>query len=566
MIIGSTNAAHARIRIRSFNGAGETIYFKAADLDFSGVSGPVTMPKLYLCNPGESPPGSEKLFLRSTSNIVMAIFEQAAPSATPVEITYIHNNPWTGASSGGAFQSIRLRTDTTDRMLAADWTATWATSTHASRKGRATFNVYDTAIREAIRIEASGSAPMLGFYGTAAVVQAANTVAIDDVLVNVGLRASGGVANFTNDVTVPDEAYGVGWNGSLEVPTKNALYDKIETLGGSGASTALDNLASVAINAALVLGTSDAFALGSATKQWADLFLAEGAVINFDNGDVTVTQAGNTLTVDGGIFNANADIGLRFGGTLHFFNGSDNDEFTLANTGGSGASVATFGGTPTAWAFDADVTVPDEAYGSGWNGDLSVPTKNAVYDKIETLSTPTALTLIPYPNLPVATGAATQTTFSTNTTQSLYQFILPFSITVNKISMKTGGTVTSAGTWDITIYSENGQTQEIAVTTASVSTGDTIITTAVSSVTLSAGVHWFAINPNGTANAQWFCYTQGVNAALGLTAGLLGDVSSEPVIAGTLAISADTPSATFTPTALTENTLNNVGVVFRLDN
>lgn len=38
------------------------------------------------------------------------------------------------------------------------------------------------------------------------------------------------------DVTVPDEAYGAGWNGSLEVPTKNALYDKIETLGGSGLS------------------------------------------------------------------------------------------------------------------------------------------------------------------------------------------------------------------------------------------------------------------------------------------------------------------------------------------
>lgn len=39
---------------------------------------------------------------------------------------------------------------------------------------------------------------------------------------------------FTWDITVPDEAYGVGWNGSLEVPTKNAVYDKIETLGGGG--------------------------------------------------------------------------------------------------------------------------------------------------------------------------------------------------------------------------------------------------------------------------------------------------------------------------------------------
>lgn len=36
------------------------------------------------------------------------------------------------------------------------------------------------------------------------------------------------------NITVPDEAYGAGWNGSTEVPTKNAVYDKIETLGGGG--------------------------------------------------------------------------------------------------------------------------------------------------------------------------------------------------------------------------------------------------------------------------------------------------------------------------------------------
>lgn len=76
-----------------------------------------------------------------------------------------------------------------------------------------------------------------GFWNVTPIVQPANTVAIDDLLVNTGLRASGGTANFTTDVSVPDEAYGVGWNGSLEVPTKNALYDKIETLGGGSGIT-----------------------------------------------------------------------------------------------------------------------------------------------------------------------------------------------------------------------------------------------------------------------------------------------------------------------------------------
>lgn len=78
--------------------------------------------------------------------------------------------------------------------------------------------------------------------------------------------------------------------------THRLLVDLANT---SGASTALDNLASVAINTALLPGTSDSIALGSVTKQWSDLFLGEGGVINWDNGDVTITQTGNVLSFAG---------------------------------------------------------------------------------------------------------------------------------------------------------------------------------------------------------------------------------------------------------------------------
>ena len=49
---------------------------------------------------------------------------------------------------------------------------------------------------------------------------------------------------------------------------------------------------------------NDGAALGTTALQFSDLFLAEGGVINFDNGDVTVTQSGNTLTVAGGSLTA----------------------------------------------------------------------------------------------------------------------------------------------------------------------------------------------------------------------------------------------------------------------
>lgn len=46
-------------------------------------------------------------------------------------------------------------------------------------------------------------------------------------------------------------------------------------------------------------GANDGNALGTTALQWSDLFLAEGAVINWDNGDATMTQSGNDITVAG---------------------------------------------------------------------------------------------------------------------------------------------------------------------------------------------------------------------------------------------------------------------------
>jgi hypothetical protein len=88
------------------------------------------------------------------------------------------------------------------------------------------------------------------------------------------------------------------WDGTHLYFTQSGARTDLLTVA-SGANTALSNLSAVAINAALVLGTTDAFALGSTTKQWSDLFLAEGGVINWDNGDATLTQAGNVVTLGG---------------------------------------------------------------------------------------------------------------------------------------------------------------------------------------------------------------------------------------------------------------------------
>lgn len=50
---------------------------------------------------------------------------------------------------------------------------------------------------------------------------------------------------------------------------------------------------------ALAPNTSDGLALGTASLMWSDLFLASGAVLNFANGDVTITHSADALAFAG---------------------------------------------------------------------------------------------------------------------------------------------------------------------------------------------------------------------------------------------------------------------------
>lgn len=87
--------------------------------------------------------------------------------------------------------------------------------------------------------------------------------------------ASGGVINFNNgDVLVTHSANTLTFSGA----SSGYLYD--------------------ALNAP---STNDGAALGSTSLMWSDLFLASGGVINFNNGDVTVTHSANQLDIDGGV-------------------------------------------------------------------------------------------------------------------------------------------------------------------------------------------------------------------------------------------------------------------------
>lgn len=167
-------------------------------------------------------------------------------------------------------------------------------------------------------------------------------------------------------------------------------------------------------------------------------------------------------------------------------------------------------------------------------------------------TTPTCVTSVPKP-VGLSTASGTQA-FAVNTTQWVGLVNVPTQITVNKVSVNITAVGTS-GTLDIVVYSEDGQTQYINVTTASIS-GTGKVTTSVGSVVLPAGNYYIGINPNSTADITLTVQS--------VVANDLRDISSEPVLVGTIAISAGTPATTFNP--VTNIATGTAVPLVRLDN
>jgi hypothetical protein len=81
--------------------------------------------------------------------------------------------------------------------------------------------------------------------------------------------------------------------------------------------------------------TNDGAELGSASLAWSDLFLASGAVVNFNNGDVTMTHSVNALDIDGGVVDFGSTPTVS-GSDVYYTGGTD---VAIAD-GGTGASTA----------------------------------------------------------------------------------------------------------------------------------------------------------------------------------------------------------------------------------
>jgi len=141
----------------------------------------------------------------------------------------------------------------------------------------------------------------LDINGTTTTVDTANLTVQDSI---IALGVSGSDGSFSN---VGDRAiiFARGSAAHSLMPALNYGDDGVFEFGTFSASAASGTMgaasAGVSVKAgALLPMASDGGALGSTSLMWSDAFLASGAVVNFNNGDVTMTHSANLLSIAGG--------------------------------------------------------------------------------------------------------------------------------------------------------------------------------------------------------------------------------------------------------------------------
>ena len=182
-------------------------------------------------------------------------------------------------------------------------------------------------------------------------------------------------------LTVPDEAYGPTWNGSTAVPTKNAIYDKIETLSAGGGLTDGDKGDVVVSGGGATLTVQSAAGNFDAVGN----INAGGHILApFDKtvggGTLTATSGTNPTSGSLNLFSADGSVNIDLTVTTSmgaFYNSTHKHAFAIASTPKLTVDTSLITAAVA-------LAVPDDAYAAGWNGSTNVPTKNAVYDQMET--------------------------------------------------------------------------------------------------------------------------------------------------------------------------------------
>lgn len=118
---------------------------------------------------------SQIIVISRATGVITTEAKDAGTAAVLDVLDMVHHSSGTAAAGYGTGIVLRGQSTSQNSRELIRLRGAWTTATDASRKARGTLSAWDTAERDCIMWEASGSAAMLGFYGTAPITKPAPT-------------------------------------------------------------------------------------------------------------------------------------------------------------------------------------------------------------------------------------------------------------------------------------------------------------------------------------------------------------------------------------------------------
>lgn len=178
----------------------------------------------------------------------------------------------------------------------------------------------------------------------------------------------------------------------LTAGSEDARIDFLVAINGAMTATL------VATGTNLSPNTSDGMALGNTSQMWSDLFLASGAVLNFNNGGVTLTHdaTNDRLVLAAGALKARPAISTDTGGTLT--SASDNCIVDLAtaptiNDGihEAGSIIVLVNNTASSMTITQDTGMTLRLHGTATTGNRTLAARGIATVQIDPASNAEAL-------------------------------------------------------------------------------------------------------------------------------------------------------------------------------
>lgn len=209
--------------------------------------------------------------LNASSNSKGLIVTNTADSAG-VGIATFQGDRATVASNDTAYVDFMLSNDVGQQTVAARYHWIMPTVTDGAEVGAMYWSVMSGgSLQTTLRINAASFTPTVNDQ----IALGSSSLSFSDLFL-----ASGAVVNWNNgDVTATHATNTLTFAGAT---TGYVFSDGVISSG-----------------AGVVPSSNDGAALGTTSLKFSDLFLASGAVINFNSGDVTATHAANSLTLAG---------------------------------------------------------------------------------------------------------------------------------------------------------------------------------------------------------------------------------------------------------------------------